>query len=130
MFFLVKDFWRGLFQFSARLKLVFLLEVLAIMDASSSSMNNDCLDSCSCLDDMSHSSTNESLVVNESIDNQMVGHIPVKMEPTESPFLLDAFVSKKESRMDEFRFCNDVTKYKCIQTTIKEVTKALNPNDS
>ena len=110
-------------QFLARLKLVFLLEVLAIMDASSS-MNNDCLDSCSCLDDMSHSSTSkESLVVNESIDNQMVGHIPVKMEPIESPFLLDAFVSKKESRIDEFRFCNDVTKYKCIQTTIKEVTK-------
>jgi len=60
---------------------------------ASSSMNNDRLDSC-CLDDMSVSG-NESLFVNESTDNQIVGHIPVKMEPAESSSLLYACVSNK-----------------------------------
>jgi len=91
-------------------------------------MNNGRLDSC-CLDDMSDSG-DESLVANESTDNQIVGHIPVKKEPTESSSLLDACVSNKESWMDEFRFSNDVTKSKCIQAAIKEVTEALNHWDS
>ena len=79
---------------------------------------------------MSHSSTNESLVVNVSIDNQIVGHIPVKKEPTESSSLLDTCVFNKESWMGEFRYSDDLTKSKCIQIAIKEVTEALNHCDS
>jgi len=96
---------------------------------SSWSMSNGRLDSC-CLDGMNDSG-DESLVVDESTDNQvLVGHIPVKKEPTESSFLLDTCESNKESWMDEFRYSNDVTKSKCIQTAIKEVTEAMNHWDS
>jgi len=92
-------------------------------------MNNGRHDSCY-LDDMSDSG-DESLVADESTNNQIVGHVPVKKEPTESSSLLDTCVSNKESWMDEFRYSNDVTKSKCIQTAItKEVTEALNHWDS
>ena len=96
---------------------------------SSSSMNNGRSDSC-CLDDMSDSG-DESLVADESTGNQiLVGHIPVKKEPTESSSLLDSCKSNTESWMDEFRYSNDVTKSKFIQTAIKEVTEAMNHWDS
>jgi len=61
---------------------------------ASLSMNNDRLDSC-CLDNMSVSGSNESLVVNELTDIQIVGHIPIKLEPTESSSLLGAYVPNK-----------------------------------
>ena len=68
----------------------------------------------------------ESLVADESTGNQiLVGHIPVKKEPTESSSLLDSCESNTESSMDEFRYSNDVTKSKFIQTAIKEVTEAM-----
>jgi len=78
-------------------------------------MNNSRLDSC-CLDDMSDSG-DESLVTDESTNNQIVGRIPVKKEPTESSSLLDTCVSNKESWMYDFRYNNGIiTKSKCIQT--------------
>jgi len=95
---------------------------------SSSSMNNGRSDSC-CLDDMSDLG-DESLVANESTDNQIAGHIPVKKEPTESSSLLDSCESNTESWMEEFRYSNDVTKSKFIQTAIKDVTEAMNHWDS
>jgi len=71
-------------------------------------------------------SGDESLVADESTGNQiLVGHIPVKKEPTESSSLLDSCESNTESSMDEFRYSNDVTKSKFIQTAIKEVTEAM-----
>jgi len=76
-------------------------------------------------------SGDESLVADESTGNQiLVGHIPVKKEPTESSSLLDSCKSNTESWMDEFRYSNDVTKSKFIQTAIKEVTEAMNHWDS